>query len=254
MPCLARFVPRNSIGVTLLVGALTVRLSAILLTNRLINSLISAFVFLATSSSAFIMPTPVFAQTLSTPLQPQSLHEIATTVAQEHGINPQTLFNMVESESEWNPKAEGDKGCSFGLVQINVCANNDPKKKDYATKTQALDPHFALEYAAQHIEDGTEDMWTSCNCYSLVWTKVGNLPHMAAILPNTDKARIGEVAIFQYTDKETGKPIKHVAYIISRTDTDFTVQEANKEHCLIDTRTIPNYDPYLIGFWSPEAV
>lgn len=194
------------------------------------------------------MPTPVFAQTLSTPLQPQTLQEVATTIAEKNGADPVALFNMVKSESDWDPTAQGDKGCSWGIVQINICAHKT------ITKEQALDPNWALNYAAQALASGTDDEWTSCNCYSLVWTKIPNLPHMADILPNTDKARVGEVAIFQYTDKETGEPIKHVAYVTSRDERSFTVQEANKEHCLIDTRTIPNSDAYLIGFWNPDAV
>lgn len=206
----------------------------------------SLFTILATTT-AFFIPQTAFAATLPQPARLETVQEMATRIAADHHIPEATLTNLVSSESGWNPEAVGDNGCSFGLTQINICAHKN------VTKKQALDPNWNLEWAAQQIQDGTEDIYTSCNCYSLVWTLVPNLPHMADILPNTDKARIGEVAIFYYTDRETGEQIKHVAYITARDDNSFTIQEANKTHCLIDSRTIPISDPYLVGFWAPNG-
>lgn len=161
---------------------------------------------------------------------------------------------MVQSESGWDPNAAGDfdkkKGiyCSWGLVQINLCAHAE------VTQTKATDPTFALEYAARALEAGTaENDWTSCNCYSLVWTKIGHLPLMSDIQPNAEPLQ-GSVAIFYYHDRQTGERVKHVAYVTGVARGNVTIQEANKEPCLIDTRVIHVGDPALAGFWSPNGV
>ncbi len=170
-----------------------------------------------------------------------TLHDLEVDIATKYQVNPKTLANLVESESEWNPNAVGDHGCSLGLVQINTCARK-------VNKVDALDPTFALIYAAKALANGTEDAWSSCNCYGYVST-LTDLPHMAAIVPQSFTPKPGSVAVFYYHDKETGVLIKHIAYVRSVADGNVTILEANKTHCLVDTRTIPMTDPALAGFW-----
>lgn len=161
---------------------------------------------------------------------------MATNVALEAKVDPAVLLNMVQSESKWNPDAVGDHGCSFGLVQINTCANED------VSKEEALDPEFSLTYAAKAISRGDEWLWTSCNCYSYVSIRK-NLPKMVQIVPNTTHPHVGDVAIFNY------RGVKHIAYIVG-TKNGITVVEANKTHCKTGTRTISPSDPYITGFWT----
>lgn len=213
------------------------------------------FTLLVATSSSFFVPQTVFAATIPQLPPIKTVQELAAQIAYDHGIASSTLFNMVDSESDWDTDVAGDFDkktgtyCSYGLVQINICAHPEVAKSD------AIDPTFALTYAAKAIAAGTEsDDWTSCNCYSLVWTKVPNLPRMADLKRNTDVPHTGDVAIFYYHDKETGHLVKHVAYVTSVSASTFTVLEANKTHCLVDTRVVPNSDLYIAGFWDPKGV
>lgn len=196
---------------------------------------------LATSTITFAPPIAYAASV--------DLPEMATRIAIEHGISPVALKNLANSESTWNPKSRGDfnakKGsyCSYGLTQINICAHPE------VTKEQALDPEWNLEWAAEVIESGKGYIYTSGNCYSLVSTKIPNLPRMAAIQPNSPPVP-GAVAIFYYRDRQTGKVEKHVAYTKAVKDGAVVIQEANKEPFLIDTRTVSLSDPHLAGFWN----
>lgn len=174
-----------------------------------------------------------------------SLKALATKIALDNGISTSTLFNLVGSESNWNPKAEGDKGCSFGLAQINICAHTEVSKKE------AVDPEFALTYAAEAISKSTEDKWSVCNCFSYVQANfVKNLPRMAEIVVNTNISHKGEIAIFMYTDRVTGKPVKHIAYV---SDENGTIKEANKTHCLTDSRVVDKADIHLLGYYAPNV-
>lgn len=191
--------------------------------------------------------------------QTLSLPELADRISLAHKLATSTLRNLVDSESDWNPDAAGDfrqkigDYCSWGLVQINVCAHSSPKDEMYATKEQALDPAFALNFAADAIAAGTEDNWTSCNCYSLVWTRLKGLPLMQSIVPNSEP-KVGAVAVFMYRSKGSGEPVKHIAYVEKVVPGGVVISEANFSHCLIDSRTIHFYDPALLGFWSPRGV
>lgn len=161
----------------------------------------------------------------------------------EHDVPEQTLLNLVESESNWNPNAVGDKGCSFGLVQINVCANNNPKEKYYATKEQALDPEFALIYAAKAIKAGDESRWTPCNCYSFVsiLTDIEG-----RVTPNSTPNK-GSVAVFDYDG------VPHYGYVTELRVDGFTIREANYEPCKAGVRFVKWEDPSLKGFYTPTT-
>ena len=132
----------------------------------------------------------------------------------------------------------------YGLVQINLDYPPllEPSQPPI-TREQALDPEFALNFAAKAIKQGKESAWTACNCYSLVRYKAGPLPRMAAIAPNSP-AKVGSVAIFNY------RGVKHIAYVESIEADGIHVLEANKTKCLVGRRVISPYDPSLAGFWS----
>lgn len=164
-----------------------------------------------------------------------TLQEVAQEIAREYEISTSTLFNLVHSESRWDPNASSTTG-DYGLVQINPKYHN-------VTIEQALDPVFALKFAAKRIKSGQEYQWTACNCFSLVKTKIKNLPRMADIYPNS-VPDVGKVAIFYYGS------VKHVAYITKITGTGFWVLEANYEPCLIEKRFVSYADRALVGYWS----
>jgi hypothetical protein len=79
---------------------------------------------------------------------------------------------------------------------------------------------------------------------------IHNLPRMADITVNTNVPHKGDVAIFWYHDKGTGKLVKHIAYVL---DEKGTLSEANKTHCLVGRRVINTDDPYLAGYYDPHV-
>lgn len=60
----------------------------------------------------------------------------------------------LECESGLDPEAVGDHGTSLGIAQIHLPAHPD------ITKEEALDPDFALDWAAKQFSLGHQTMWT----------------------------------------------------------------------------------------------
>lgn len=173
-----------------------------------------------------------------------SVGALISRVAKENGVSSTTLLNTVTSESQMNPNAVGDHGLAVGLTQIHY-------KEWGFTKEQVLDPEFSLTFLAKHIKAGDAwKYWTSLNCFTyLLYAQKIPLPSMARIVSNTDIPHIGEVAIFWYTDKETGKYVKHVAVITKLLPGgNFEVLEANFEAGKVGRRVININDSHLQGF------
>lgn len=167
-----------------------------------------------------------------------NIQALISNKAEEYSISSTTLFNLVKSESTLNPDAVGDKGCSVGLVQINLCAHPNVAKED------ALDPEFALTYAAKAIASSTEYAWTSCNCWSYIKANyIHNLPGTKYLIPNSGPV-VGGVVLFNY------RGVKHYAYIESVSKNYVYISEANYTRCKIGERKISLYDPHIVGFWS----
>lgn len=175
-------------------------------------------------------------QWVKPPVVPETLQEKADKAADRYGVSRVKLRNLVQYESGWIPDREGDGGESHGLVQIRL------KSHPGITKEQAIDPDFALDYAAKAIQEGTESQFTVCNCYALVSTKV-RLPRMAGVLPNTTP-HVGAVAIFRYGE------VKHIALVTKLSAEGFWVFEANKDPCVVASRFIEWGDPHLAGFFT----
>ena len=185
--------------------------------------------------SALVAPSN-FIPVAEAQVREPTLQEIATEVAREYEIPTSTLFNLVYSESRWVSTSTSSTG-DYGLVQINLKYNPD------VTEEEALDPVFALHFAASRIKKGSEHLWTACNCVSLVRSKVPSMPKMASIQPN-GKAGVGKIAVFYY-----GK-VKHVAYVTKVEAKGFWVLESNYEPCLIAKRFVSWGDRALEGFWG----
>jgi len=175
----------------------------------------------------------------------ETIEGMISRIASETKVSSTTLYNLAWSESRLDPAAVSSTG-DYGLVQINLDYPPllDPLQTPI-TEEQALDPEFALNFAAKAIKLGKESAWVSCNCYSLVKTRIP-LPKMASIVPNSP-AQVGGVAIFNY------RGVKHIAYIEKITSAGYHVLEANKTKCLIGRRVVSFTDPNLTGFWFVES-
>lgn len=161
-------------------------------------------------------------------------------IATEKGIATTSLYNLVDCESDFDPKA--DNGFDRGLVQINR------KAWPEITDAQAFDPDFSLNWAAEKIAKGEGYIWVCGNCYAFAKVKLGQLPKMAEISGNTLYPRVGGLVIIYY-----GK-LKHVAVIQEVLEGGVKVIEANYEPYLITKRllTWEYLERYGATYWHSE--
>lgn len=64
------------------------------------------------------------------------------------------MMKIIGCESGGNITAVGDKGTSFGLVQIHLIAHPE------ITKVQAFTPDFAIQFLAENIAIGNVKIWS----------------------------------------------------------------------------------------------
>ena len=185
-------------------------------------------------------PLTIFSEEETSLQLDETLKEMSVRIAQEFSIPPTILSNLVYSESRWDSQATSTTN-DWGLVQINLDANPD------VTKEQALDPEFSLRFAAEAISKDKQGAWTACNCYSLIKTKIKNLPKMKDIVPNSTP-KMGSVMISYY------KGQKHLSYVKRVANGNIELQEANYKPCLIAPRVIDADDPHIRGYWYPPAL
>lgn len=116
---------------------------------------------------SFSNPTIAYA-----PLVP-SIGEVYTPLSEAEEIELlvkeyATLYNLNYShfratlycESRLNPRAVGDGGNSYGIAQIHLPSHRD------VTRENALEPDWAIRWAAQQWAKGGQGMWT---CYRLLY-------------------------------------------------------------------------------------
>ena len=163
----------------------------------------------------------------------ETIEEKIERIASEYNIASTTLYNLVKSESNFDPSA--DNGKDRGLVQINR------KHWPDITDEQAFDPDFSLRFAAEKIAKGEEYLWTACNCWAYA-SLFNKLPRMIDIVPNTNYPRVGGLVVLRYKNE------KHVATVTSVEKDGFWVKEANFRPCEIGTRFIKWEDKALKGF------
>lgn len=169
---------------------------------------------------------------------------MAARIAVEYDVPYETLDNLVSSESSWNPLA--DNGHDRGLVQINRATRIDfDERMPLVTDEQALDPEFALRFAAKAIKEGKESRWVACNCYLLTLARTG----IGSVTQKT-APRKGVVAVMDYDG------IPHRAEVLETQFDGFLGFESNYEPCKIGKRFIRWDDPHLKYFIekSPDIV
>jgi soluble lytic murein transglycosylase-like protein len=109
----------------------------------------------------FGTPNPALAQQLP-PLEynASTSEAIVLSYAIKYGVKGDELLNTLKCESGLNPKAVGDHGTSYGIAQIHLPAHKD------ISKAQALDPFFAIDFAAKQFSLGNAGIWT---CHHLLY-------------------------------------------------------------------------------------
>lgn len=106
--------------------------------------------------------TPAMADAIAPVAYSTSTAEvIIEAYAAHYGIPARPLVDTLLCESDFNPDAVGDHGTSFGVAQIHLPAHPE------ITKEEALDPFFAIDYAASEFASGHASQWT---CYKHLYS------------------------------------------------------------------------------------
>ena len=184
-----------------------------------------------------LLASPTPAEAHIEPPKPD-LRELSISIAEEYEISTTTLYNLLESESRFNPQAESETN-DWGIAQLNLDANPD------ITKEQALDPEWAMRYTASELKKGHAERWSVCNCYSYTKAIVGKLPRMALIAPNAPPS-VGTIAIYSF------KGVKHLAVVTGISEKGFTWRDANRKPCLTQSGFTNWNDSNLKGFFKVE--
>lgn len=182
-----------------------------------------------------LIPNPLLA--FHTPVQEITLQEQVESIIETYPVDKQTVLNLIESESSWNPKEykNGDRG----LFQISEVYHSEVS--DECT----YDPLCATKWSLGRIADGHIDEWVVCNCVLTMKARGYALPKMENIIPN-HTPQVGVIAIFMY-----GKT-KHIAEVIELTEKGFYIFEGNYTPCKIGKRFITWNDKHLKGFFMPD--
>lgn len=102
---------------------------------------------LTPAQAAGISPITVVYSTTTAPL-------VLNAYAAKYGIDAEEFKATAFCESSYDAGAVGDKSSSYGVFQIHLPAHTD------ISKEKALDPWFAIDWAAQQFAAGKASMWT----------------------------------------------------------------------------------------------
>lgn len=117
--------------------------------------------FLALISLGFITAPPALAGTISPlPYTIENAPVIIEAYAVRYGIPSSSLVATLRCESGFDANAVGDLGTSFGVAQIHLPAHTD------ISKDEALNPFFAIDWAASQFALGKASMWS---CYKNIY-------------------------------------------------------------------------------------
>lgn len=89
-------------------------------------------------------------------LNVDDLKTVAVAEAVDHGLNVDHFLKTIDCESGFVASQIGDHGESFGIAQIHLVAHKDVSKSD------ALNPYFALHWMAENWQNDNASIWT---CY-----------------------------------------------------------------------------------------
>ena len=215
------------------------------------------FILSAAASLAFVPSTVVYEQEAQ-PLEthtPQveelveesveeTLKEQTYRIAGEFGVEGDTLWNLVLSESLGGTKRIGDGDKSCGVVHFH---------SDYYPKENSRcdDDEYILTRAAEMIRDGLSHRFTPCSCVQQVRIFVPDLPRGNArdFVPNTNMWD-GDVVIYNYDGEY------HLGYKESiNVEEGYWIERgANLEPCKSYERKVyfdsSDVREHLVGFWK----
>lgn len=109
---------------------------------------------------AVLIAFPSKTISLEPPVKPKPAPKTTAMLIDEYAttykVSAAVMHKVIKCESNYNSKAVGDGGKSFGLVQIHLPSHPT------ITKAQAYNKEFAIKFLAQKLSTKQGRMWT---CY-----------------------------------------------------------------------------------------
>ncbi len=106
------------------------------------------------------------AESQSLPIKIIDINDLITKDAEKYGVSRKKLYDTLDCESAHFQdvtiqsgyyKKDGTRERSYGISQINLDAHTD------ISYEQAIDPEWAIDYAARSFAEGKASQWS---CYN----------------------------------------------------------------------------------------
>lgn len=97
---------------------------------------------------------------LPLPPKPLTIPQLITHYAALYEVSETQLYKTLKCESGLYKDAVGDYGASYGIAQIHLPSHPN------ISKAQALDPDFAIRFAAKEFAAGNQSAWT---CFRILF-------------------------------------------------------------------------------------
>ena len=94
--------------------------------------------------------------------EPTDIRGYAEYAAENAGLAPNTIQDLIRCESEWKLDAKGDRGASYGILQFKVPTFELYSKKYELVGYDIEDPFNQIDLAALMIKDGYIYHWKNC--------------------------------------------------------------------------------------------
>ena len=94
--------------------------------------------------------------------KPAAIRGYAEYAAENAGLAPSTIRDLIRCESEWKLDAKGDNGASHGILQFKVPTFELYTKKYELDGYDIENPFHQIDLAALMIKDGYIYHWKNC--------------------------------------------------------------------------------------------
>lgn len=193
-----------------------------------------------TYTKEIINPSVYASESVYTPIT-ETLEQKIDRIALANKIDPRTLYNLAESESQLGEQRIGDKGKSCGIIHFH---------QDYYPEefSKCADDEYILNRAAEMIANGEDWKFTPCSCVQFAKARGVKIKGNANDIFPTSTAipTVGGVVILKYWNPDR----HHVAVIEEVTETGLNIIEGNFERCKITRRFIPFESKNIMGYYK----
>lgn len=77
--------------------------------------------------------------------------EVIVSASKQYGVDPNLIKAFIRTESSWNPKAIGDDGKSYGLMQVQLTTARETAGNSALTTAQLMDPTVNILVGTKYV-------------------------------------------------------------------------------------------------------